>query len=87
MTAGVAGLGCDDDGPGGAIGAFAKRPFLSLGSEIFAIWVSRSRQESAQGLFKETRKGGTGTAGSREAKGDQSSAEDQRLYLSLGQKM
>ena len=48
--------------------------------------MSRSRQESALGLSIEL-EGGTGTVGSKKAKSDQSSAEDQRLYLSLGQKM
>ena len=80
----AAGLGLAGvDGPAGAL---AKRPCLSLGSEMVAIWSEQFSPGVCSRPFKGTRRG-TGTAGSRKAKGDQASAEDQRLYLSLGQKM
>ena len=73
-------------GADGAAGGLVKRPCLSLGSEMVAIWSEQFSPGVCSRPFEGTRRG-TGTAGSRQAKGDQSSAGDQRLYLSLGQKM
>jgi len=81
----VTGLGLDED-PEGAAGALAKSPCLSLGSEMIAICGEQVSPGVCSRPVKE--QGGVPVlAGSREGKGDQSSAEDQRLYLSLGQKM
>ena len=82
--AGAAGLGFTD--ADGAAGALVTRPGLSVGSEMVAIWGEQFSPGVCSWPFKGTRRG-TGTAGSRKAKGDQSSAEDQRGYLSLAQKM
>ena len=78
-------MGLDDD-PDGAVGALAKRSCLSLGSEMVAICCEQVSPGVCSRPFK--RQGRVLVlAGSRKAKGDQSSAEDQRLYLILGQKM
>jgi len=83
--AGAAGLGLDEYPDGGA-GALAKHPYLSLGSEMVAICGEQVSSGVCSRPFKEL--GGVPVlAGSRETKGDQSSAKDQRFYLSLGQKM
>ena len=71
--AGAAGLGLAGDG--GAAGALVKRPCLSLGSEMVAIWSEQFSPGVCSRPFKGTRMG-TGTAGSRKAKGNQSSAKD-----------
>jgi len=85
IFAGVAVLGLDED-PDGAAGALVKRPCFSLGSEMVAICGEQVSPGVCSRPFKE--KGGVAVlAGSREAKGDQSSADDQRLYLRLGQNM
>ena len=84
FLAGATGLALDED-PDGAAGALAKRPCLSLGSEMVAICGEQVSPGVCSRPFKE--EGGVPVlAGSREAKGDQSSAEDQRLYLSLVKK-
>ena len=75
-----------DDGPGAAAGALVKRPLGSLEVEMVASLGEQVSPGVCSRPFNGTWRG-TGTAGSRKAKGDQSSAEDQRLYLSLGQKM
>ena len=47
----MTGLGLDED-PDGTGGALAKRPCLSLGSEMLQSVMSRSRPESALGLSR-----------------------------------
>ena len=69
----------------GATGALVNHPCLSFGSEMVAIWSEQFSPGVCSRPFRGTRRG-TGTAGLRKVKGDQSSAENQRLYLSLGQK-
>jgi len=64
----------DEDGPAGAL---VKRPLLSRGSEMVASLGEQVSPGVCSRPFKETRRG-TGTVGSRRAKGDQSYAEDQR---------
>ena len=59
---GAAGLGLAD--AGGAAGALVKRPCLSLGSEMVAIWSEQFSPGVCSRPFKGTRRG-TGTAGSR----------------------
>ena len=82
--AGVAGLGLAE--ADGAAGALVKRPCLSLRSEIVAIWSEQFSPGFCSRPFKGTRRG-TSTAVSRKAKGDQSSGEDPRFYLSQDQNM
>ena len=82
---GATGLGLDEN-PNSAGGALAKRSCLSLGSEMVAICGEQVSPRVCFMTFK--KQGGVPVlAGSREAKGDEFSAEDQRLYLSLGQKL
>jgi len=71
------GLGLDDD-PDGATGALAKRSCLSFGSEMIAICGEQVSPGVCSRPFKEQEKVPV-LAGSRKGKGDQSSAEDQRL--------
>ena len=74
------------DGPGAAAGALVKRPLGSREVEIFASLGEQLSTGVCSRPFNETWRS-IGTAGSRKAEGDQSSVKDQRLYLSLGQKM
>ena len=74
------------DGPGAVGGALVKRPLRSPEGEMVASLGEQVSPGVCSRAFNETWRG-TGTAGSREVKGAQSSAEDQRLYLSLGRKM
>ena len=60
--AGAAGLGLA--GAVGAAGALVKRPCLSLGSEMVAIWSEQFSPGVCSRPFERTRRG-TGTAGSR----------------------
>jgi len=64
----------DEDGPAGAL---VKPPLLALGSEIVASLGEQVSPGVCSRPFKETRMG-TGTVGSRRAKGDPFYAEDQR---------
>ena len=73
------------DGPGAAAGALVKRPLVSPEVGMIASLGEQVSPGVCSRPFKGTWRG-TGTVGSSKAKGDQSSAEDQRLYLSLGQK-
>jgi len=85
LFAGATGLGLDEY-PDGAAGALVKRPCLSLGSEMVAMCGEQVSPGVSSRTFKE--QGWVLVlAGSREVMGDQSSAEDHRLYLSLGQKL
>ena len=60
--AGAAGLGLTD--ADSAAGALVKRPCLSLGSEMVAIWSEQVLHGVCSRPFERTRRG-TGTAGSR----------------------
>ena len=71
------------DGPGAVAGALVKRPLGSLEVEMVASFGEQVSPGVCSRPFNGTWRG-TGTARSRKAKGDQSSAEDQRFYLSLG---
>ena len=64
----------DEDGPAEAL---VNRPLLSLGSEMVASLGEQVSPGVCSRPFKETRMG-TGTVGSRRAKGDPFYAEDQR---------
>jgi len=79
------GLGLDND-QYGAVGALAKRTCLSLGSEMVAICAEQVSPRVRSRPFKEQGRVPV-LAVSRKVQGDHSSAEDQRLYLSLGQRM
>ena len=74
------------DSPGAAAGALVKRPLGSLKVEMVASLGEKVSPGVCSRPFHGTWRG-TGTAGSRKGKGDQSSAEYQGLYFSLGQKM
>jgi len=63
-----------------------KCPCLSLGSEMVVICGEHVLPGVCSRPFKKQGRVLV-LVGSRKAKGDQSSAEDQRLYLSFGQKM
>ena len=62
FLAGETGLGLAE--ADGAAGALVKRPCLSLGSEMVAIWSEQFSPGVCSRPFKGTRRG-TGTAGSR----------------------
>jgi len=83
--AGATGLGLDE-APDGAAGPLAKRSCLFLESKMVAICGEQVSPGDCSRPFNQ-QWGVPVLAGSREAKGDQCSAEDQRVYLSLGQKM
>ena len=68
----------DEDGPAGAL---VKCPLLSPGSEMVASLGEQVSPGVCSRPFKETRRG-TGTVGSRRAKGDQSYAKDQGVLKS-----
>ena len=73
----LAGSFCFAADEDGSAGALVKGPLLSLGSEMFASLGEQVSPGVCSRPFKKTRRG-TGTVGSRRAKGDQSYAEDQR---------
>ena len=74
------------DSPRAAQWALVRCPLVSLGVEMVASIGEQVSPGVYSGPLNGTRRD-TGTAGSRKAKGDQSSAEDQSLYLSIGQNM
>ena len=66
------------DGPGAGAGAFVKGPLGSLEVEMVARLVEQLSPGVCSRPCNKTCSGSS-TAGSKEAKGDQSPAEDQRL--------
>ena len=73
----MAGL-CYANSPGAAAGALVKRALMSFEVEMVASLGEQVSTRVGSRPFNRTCRGSS-TAGSRKAKGDQSSAEDQKL--------